>query len=58
MIENGGSIINVTSDAGAAGYPGRGAFRTPRKPYENDKGERQQSKQGSKKLSGYSFNVS
>ena len=26
MIENGGSIINVTSDAGANGYPGWGAY--------------------------------
>jgi NAD(P)-dependent dehydrogenase (short-subunit alcohol dehydrogenase family) len=26
MIENGGSIINVTSDAGAIGYPGWGAY--------------------------------
>jgi len=26
MIENGGSIINVTSDAGATGYPGWGAY--------------------------------
>jgi NAD(P)-dependent dehydrogenase (short-subunit alcohol dehydrogenase family) len=26
MIENGGSIINVTSDAGAVGYPGWGAY--------------------------------
>jgi NAD(P)-dependent dehydrogenase (short-subunit alcohol dehydrogenase family) len=26
MIEHGGSIINVTSDAGAVGYPGWGAY--------------------------------
>ncbi len=26
MIENGGSIINVTSDAGVTGYPGWGAY--------------------------------
>ena len=26
MIENGGSIINVTSDAGVVGYPGWGAY--------------------------------
>jgi NAD(P)-dependent dehydrogenase (short-subunit alcohol dehydrogenase family) len=26
MIENGGSIINVTSDAGSTGYPGWGAY--------------------------------
>lgn len=26
MIENGGSIINITSDAGATGYPGWGAY--------------------------------
>lgn len=26
MIENGGSIINVTSDAGINGYPGWGAY--------------------------------
>ena len=26
MVENGGSIINVTSDAGATGYPGWGAY--------------------------------
>ena len=26
MIENGGSIINVTSDAGRVGYPGWGAY--------------------------------
>jgi NAD(P)-dependent dehydrogenase (short-subunit alcohol dehydrogenase family) len=26
MIERGGSIINVTSDAGRAGYPGWGAY--------------------------------
>ncbi len=26
MIENGGSIINVTSDAGVNGYPGWGAY--------------------------------
>jgi NAD(P)-dependent dehydrogenase (short-subunit alcohol dehydrogenase family) len=26
MIENGGTIINVTSDAGAVGYPGWGAY--------------------------------
>ena len=26
MIENGGSIINVTSDVGAVGYPGWGAY--------------------------------
>ncbi len=26
MVENGGSIINVTSDAGAIGYPGWGAY--------------------------------
>ena len=26
MIETGGSIINVTSDAGATGYPGWGAY--------------------------------
>jgi NAD(P)-dependent dehydrogenase (short-subunit alcohol dehydrogenase family) len=26
LIENGGSIINVTSDAGAIGYPGWGAY--------------------------------
>jgi NAD(P)-dependent dehydrogenase (short-subunit alcohol dehydrogenase family) len=26
MIENGGSIINITSDAGSTGYPGWGAY--------------------------------
>ncbi len=26
MIENGGSVINVTSDAGVVGYPGWGAY--------------------------------
>lgn len=26
MIEHGGSIINVTSDAGVVGYPGWGAY--------------------------------
>jgi hypothetical protein len=26
MTENGGSIVNVTSDAGATGYPGWGAY--------------------------------
>jgi NAD(P)-dependent dehydrogenase (short-subunit alcohol dehydrogenase family) len=26
MMENGGSIINVTSDAGSTGYPGWGAY--------------------------------
>jgi NAD(P)-dependent dehydrogenase (short-subunit alcohol dehydrogenase family) len=26
MIENGGSVINVTSDAGSTGYPGWGAY--------------------------------
>jgi NAD(P)-dependent dehydrogenase (short-subunit alcohol dehydrogenase family) len=26
MTENGGSIINITSDAGATGYPGWGAY--------------------------------
>jgi NAD(P)-dependent dehydrogenase (short-subunit alcohol dehydrogenase family) len=26
MVENGGSIINVTSDAGVVGYPGWGAY--------------------------------
>jgi NAD(P)-dependent dehydrogenase (short-subunit alcohol dehydrogenase family) len=29
MTENGGSIINVTSDAGAIGYPGWGAYPYP-----------------------------
>ena len=26
MVENGGSVINVTSDAGVVGYPGWGAY--------------------------------